>query len=129
MERSRAGAEIIEAVQRGLARDPKTLPKIGRERRSGNGAAATVELLKVLLRQVCEATASQPKMIATVDDLEAIAASDKADVPALTGWRRDLFGAKALELKHGRLALTVENGNVIALEWHDAPEEQAAAGA
>ncbi len=59
-------------------------------------------------------------MIATVDDLEAIAANDKADVPALSGWRRKLFGERALELKRGRLALTVENGKVVTLEWRDA---------
>ena len=59
-------------------------------------------------------------MIATVDDLEAIAGNDRAEVPALQGWRRKLFGARALELKQGRLALTVEGGKVVALEWRDA---------
>ena len=95
MERSRAGAEIVQAVARGLARDPKTLPKLDRDRRNGGGGA-TVELLKVLLRQVSESHGVAAKMIATVDDLEAIASDDHADVAALAGWRRDLFGAKAL---------------------------------
>ena len=121
MERSRSGADILAAVERGLERDPKALPRIERERRS-NGGGATVELLKVLLRQVSERHGVASKMIATVDDLEAIAADDKAKVAALTGWRRDLFGAKALELKHGRLALTVESGKVVTLEWQDAPD-------
>jgi ribonuclease D len=49
MERSRSGADILAAVERGLARDPATLPKIERERRSGGSTGATVELLKVLL--------------------------------------------------------------------------------
>jgi ribonuclease D len=80
---------------------------------------ATVELLKVLLRQVCERHAVAPKMIATVDDLEAIAQNDRAEVAALTGWRREIFGIKALELKKGRLALTVEKGKVVTLEWRD----------
>jgi ribonuclease D len=66
-------------------------------------------------------------MIATVDNLEAIAADDHAKVAVLTGWRRDLFGAKALELKHGRLALTVEQGKVVPLEWRDADGNRAAA--
>ena len=118
MERSRAGAEIVEAVKRGMARDPTTLPKLDRDRRNGGGGA-TVELLKVLLRQISESHGVAAKMIATVDDLEAIAGDDRADVPALTGWRRDLFGSKALELKHGRLALTLERGRVIALEWQE----------
>ena len=55
-------------------------------------------------------------MIATVDDLERIAAHDDADVPALSGWRRELFGEKALALKHGELALAIERGKVAAVE-------------
>jgi ribonuclease D len=98
MERSKAGADILAAIERGLARDPKTLPKIDRDRRSAGGGA-TVELLKVLLRQVSESHGVAAKMIATVEDLEAMALDDKADVGALTGWRRDLFGAKALTLE------------------------------
>ncbi len=48
------------------------------------------------------------KVIATVDDLEQIAATTTSDVGALHGWRRELFGDNALALKHGRLALAVE---------------------
>jgi ribonuclease D len=80
-----------------------------------NGAAV-VELLKVLLRMVSERHHVAAKVIATVDDLERIAADDTADVPALTGWRRELFGEKALALKHGKLALTMENGRVTVVE-------------
>ena len=85
MERSRAGEEILAAVERGLARDPKTLPKLERERRGGAGSAATVELLKVLLRQISDESGVAGKMIATVDDLEAIAGNDKADVAGSSG--------------------------------------------
>ena len=118
MERSKAGAEIVAAMERATEVDPKTLPRIERERRSGGGAA-TVELMKVLLRQVSEGHGVAARMIATSDDLEAISHSDKADVPALKGWRRQLFGRRALELKHGRLALTIEKGKIAALEWRE----------
>ena len=118
MERSKAGLDILAAVERGLARDPKSLPRIERDRRSAGGGA-TVELLKVLLRQVSESHGVAAKMIATVDDLEAIALDDRADVAALSGWRRELFGGRALELKHGRLALTLERGKVVTLEWQE----------
>ncbi len=118
MERSRAGSDILAAIERGLARDPKTLPPIERDRRNGGGGA-TVELLKVLLRQVAERHGVAAKMIATVDDLEAIAVDDRATVAALSGWRKELFGIKALELKRGRLALTVERGKVVTLEWQE----------
>ena len=56
------------------------------------------------------------KVIATVDDLDRIAADDDADVPALKGWRRELFGEKALDLKHGRLALSIERNRVVTLD-------------
>jgi ribonuclease D len=114
-ERSKWGTDIITAVQRGLARDPNTLPKLEKPRNNSNGAAI-VELLKVLLRMTSERHAVASKVIATVDDLEQIAADDHADVAALHGWRRELFGEAALSLKHGRLALAIERGRVIRVE-------------
>ena len=114
-ERSRWGEQIIEAVKRGIARDPKSLPRLDRFRPAANGAA-TVELLKVLLRMTAERHGVAAKVIATVDDLDRIAADDSADVPALKGWRRDLFGEKALALKQGRLALAVDNGKVVTVD-------------
>ena len=75
-----------------------------------------VELLKVLLRMVSERHHVAAKVIATVDDLERIAADDEADVPALSGWRRELFGEKALALKHGKLALAVEKSRVVTVD-------------
>jgi ribonuclease D len=114
-ERSKWGEAIVEAVRCGLARDPKTLPRLERPRPPINGQA-TVELLKVLLRMTAERHGVAAKVIATVDDLDRIAADDGADVPALSGWRRELFGNKALALKQGRLSLAIEKGRVVALE-------------
>jgi ribonuclease D len=114
-ERSKWGLEIPEIVKAGLARDPKTLPSLDRGRAAPNGAAI-VELLKVLLRMTAEQHAVAAKVIATVDDLEQIAADDEADVPAMKGWRRELFGEKAISLKKGRLALALEKGRVTAVE-------------
>ncbi len=111
-ERSRWGSDIVAAVERALARDPQTLPKLDKPR--GNAAgSATVELLKVLLRMTAEKNHVAAKVIATIDDLEQIAADDEADVPALHGWRRELFGESALALKHGQLALAVDKGRVV----------------
>jgi ribonuclease D len=114
-ERSKWGEGILEAVKRGLARDPKTLPQIDRPKPAQNGSAI-VELLKVLLRMTSEKHGVAAKVIATVDDLDRIAADDDAEVPALKGWRRDLFGEKALALKHGQLALVIERGRVVAVQ-------------
>jgi ribonuclease D len=113
-ERSRTGTDLIACVARGLERDPSSLPPIGRDRPAAAGAQATVALLKVLLQAISEKHQVAAKMIGTVDELEAIAADDDADVPALKGWRRKLFGDAALELKAGRMALSVVGGRVEA---------------
>jgi ribonuclease D len=84
--------------------------------RAPSKAAATLELLKVLLRMTSEQHGVAAKVIATVDELERIAADDKANVPALKGWRHELFGEKALALKHGKLALAIEKGRVVTVE-------------
>jgi ribonuclease D len=114
-ERSRWGDQIVDAVKRGLERDPKSLPRLERFKPAPNGAA-TVELLKVLLRMTSERHGVAAKIIATVEDLDRIAANDEADVPALKGWRRELFGDKALALKRGLLALAVDKGRVVTVE-------------
>lgn len=114
-ERSRWGEAILAAIARGLARDPATLPRMERSRQPSNGGAS-VELLKVLLRMISERHGVAAKVIATTNDLEQIAADDHADVAALRGWRRELFGDKALALKHGRLVLGMEKGRVVTAE-------------
>ncbi|MFN5524361.1 ribonuclease D [Bradyrhizobium sp.] len=114
-ERSKWGSDIVAAVQRGLARDLAALPKLEKPRNNANGAAI-VELLKVLLRMTSERHAVASKVIATVDDLEQIAAYYLADVAALQGWRRELFGEAALALKHGKLALAIDKGRVIRVD-------------
>jgi ribonuclease D len=114
-ERSRPGMDLIEAVKLGLARDPASLPRMAPPRVASNGASATVELLKVLLKMVAESQGVAAKVIATTDELDLIADNDEADVPALHGWRRELFGEKALALKKGKLALAIERGKVTAI--------------
>lgn len=113
-ERSRWGEDVVDAVKRGIARDPQSLPRLERHKPSVNGSA-TVELLKVLLRMTAEKNAVAAKVIATIDDLDRIAADDEADIAALKGWRRELFGEAALALKHGRMALAIDKGRVVGL--------------
>jgi ribonuclease D len=126
-ERSRTGAEILAAVERGLERDPKTVPVPERSRTRGGGSAALVELLKVLLKAVAESERVAPKIVATVDDLDGIAEEgESADVPAMHGWRRRLFGDKALALKEGRLGLSARDGRVIVQELAAEPATEQA---
>lgn len=111
-ERSRNGAEVLAAIERAAAIDPKTLPRLERERGRPT-SAAVLDLLKVLLKAVADAERVAPKIIASTDDLEAIASDDLAEVPALQGWRRSVFGEKALALKDGSLSLRIQRGRVV----------------
>ena len=115
-ERSRDGMAVVEAAVRGLELDHKTLPALDKHRPPSQSQSATVELLKVLLKMVAEKHHVAAKVVATSDDLDRIAEDDEADVGALKGWRRELFGEKALALKHGKLALAIQRGRVVAIE-------------
>jgi ribonuclease D len=105
------GRDILDAVAHGLA-DPDPPPALAAKADPPPGIGPLIELLRVLLKQRCEDFQVAQKLIASADDLEAIAASDEAGVAALHGWRREVFGADALALKHGRLALTAGKGGI-----------------
>ena len=113
------------AVRRAVALPKDQLPKVPKARPNGESSAATVDLLKVLLKMVSEAHGVASKLIATVSDLEAIAADDNADVPALAGWRRKLFGDAALQLKHGEMALRIEGRRVALVHLPETSAEAA----
>lgn len=106
--KSRHAATLLEAVQKGLSKPDEDLPKIKKEEPVPPGLGPIIEMLKVLLRRESEIHDVAHRLIANVSDLERIAADDNADVAALRGWRREIFGAAALDLKHGRLALSIE---------------------
>ncbi len=105
--KSKYAKGMLEAVMRGLDMPEKDCPRVARSPDKPAGLGSVVDLLKVLLKARCETHEVALKLVATVDDLEKIAMDDHADVPALTGWRRELFGADALKLKHGHLALAL----------------------
>ena len=78
-------------------------------------AVAVADLFRVLLKAVAARHDVAAKLIATTDDLDKIALDDEAEVAALHGWRRELFGEDALAIKAGRLAIAVENGKIVTL--------------
>jgi ribonuclease D len=112
-ERSKAGAEILDAVARGKARDPATIPVVEAERSGGNGAL--VQLLKVLLQSVCERNQVAAKLVASSDDIDRLATRPEVDMPVLQGWRGEIFGQVALQLIRGEVMLGLDKGRVVAV--------------
>ncbi len=97
---------VLTAVAKGRAVPETECPRLDCDDSWDNPAPrALTELLKLLLKARCETHDVAQKLLASSDDVEAIALSDDADVPALHGWRRELFGEDALRLKHGKLAI------------------------
>jgi ribonuclease D len=124
--RSARAKEIIEAVKRGLARDPKTVPPLRAGVPLPAEKLALLDLLRVLLKTCAARHKVAPRLIADGDDLERIAVEDAPDVPAMKGWRYDLFGVYARELKQGKLALRVDCGEVVLLNLSPADAALAA---
>jgi ribonuclease D len=114
--RSDKGQQVLDAIARGKARPLDLVPHIERGAALGPEALAVADLLRVLLKAVSAEHRVAPKVLATTEDLESIAVNDSADVPALKGWRRAMFGEKALALKHGKLALGIQRGEVRGIE-------------
>jgi ribonuclease D len=116
-ERSSSGAAIVEAVNAALALPKADMPHPPKHAHVPEGTAAAVELLKVLLKLISDKQGVAAKVIANTDDLEKIAAEgENADVAALSGWRRELFGDTALKLIEGGVALRFVNKKVEAVE-------------
>ena len=101
---------LTNAIQAAMALPKADLPLLPEPVQPVRGLGAIIDLLRVLLKARCEEHEVAPRLVATTADLEAIAGDDHPDVPALHGWRHDVFGRDALALKAGRLGLTVEKG-------------------
>ena len=123
---SRFGPDLLTAIRDAL-KDPEAYaPQVeSRGPPPPQAAGAVVELLKVLLKARAEDAGVASKLIATVSDLEKIAADDNADVGALHGWRLAAFGTDALKLKRGELALVLDGARVRVVEVRRAPRAAA----
>jgi len=107
---------ILGAVARGLATPEQDAPEPLAEAFDEGRVGPSVELLKVLLKIRCDQHGVASKLVASAADVEAIARDDQADVPALHGWRREVFGEDALKLKHGRIALGADGPSLKVVE-------------
>jgi ribonuclease D len=108
-----AGQTLLAAVQAGMAVPEDECPKPRIKQDLPRGIGPVVELLKVLLKLKCEETDVAQKLIASSNDLDAIAAfGEEADVRALSGWRRKVFGEDALRLRAGEIGLAVQGRKI-----------------
>ena len=123
--RSSAAAEIMALLAVVEAVPKSELPAMPERYRGPSPKGAVGDLVRVLLKAVAEQNGVAARIIATSDEVDALVLDDDADVPALRGWRRKLFGDKALAIKHGRIGLAATRKGIV--EFDIKPEEAAAA--
>ncbi len=111
------GKALLNAVKAGLNVPSENLPEVKRDAPLPKGIGPITDLLKVLLKLKCEKHDVAQKLIATVNDMEQIAAfGQNANVPALQGWRQEIFGIDALRLRSGQLAMVIKDHNLELVE-------------
>jgi ribonuclease D len=113
--KGKSGASLLVALAEARALPDSELPEVPRDRAGPAASPALVALLKVLLAAQSEAHHVAPRLLASTEDLERLAAGDD-EVAALHGWRREVFGEQALALKEGRVALSVDGRRVRLIE-------------
>lgn len=119
-ERSATATALLGIVNAALDLPKEELPKLPKFVQQPEGTGAAAELLKVLLKLVAEQQGVAPKVLASSDDIEKIAAAgEEADVPAMQGWRREVFGERALSLVRGEIALKFHKRKIAVFETPD----------
>ena len=108
----RSGTGLLAAIAAAAALPEEALPEAPRGREGPRPSPALVSLLKVLLAAKCEQHDVAPKLVASSEDVDRLAVEEEPDVPALSGWRRGVFGEDALALKRGEVALGVAGNRV-----------------
>jgi ribonuclease D len=113
----RYGKELIEAVVRGQAVSSDRCPELHNKPEMPRGIGPVTDMLKVLLKLKCENHNVAPKLVTSSADVELLAAfGEEADIPSLTGWRRELFGEDALKIRTGEYGLAVHGKQLVLAE-------------
>lgn len=115
--RSKYAHGLVEAVQRAVEEPDAYAPELPKRKHNAETPAGAPEMLKVLLKAVSDDANVVPRLIANAADIERIARGETGqDIPAMSGWRFELFGKKAKALLSGNLALSFENSQVRLFE-------------
>ena len=118
--RSRNADGLMETVEKAINDPDAYAPKLPKRQHNPQTPAGAPEMLKVLLKAVSDDVNVVPRLIANAADIERLARGETStDIPAMTGWRFDVFGKKARDLLTGNLALSFQDGQVRLFEHGD----------
>ena len=104
--------QLVALIKQADATPKEQWPKLPEKKSQERAPAAVLEMLRVLLKHVCDDAKIAPRLIASANDLEQLALSDDSSQPALQGWRYEVFGKQALAMKQGKIAMALEKGAI-----------------
>ncbi|MFZ5780963.1 MAG: ribonuclease D [Pseudomonadota bacterium] len=114
------GRELLEAIEKGRKLPDSELPARDRAPDQLRAPGAVVDLLRTLLRVKAEQAGVAARLVASSEEIDRLAAG-KRDVHVLDGWRREIFGADAVDLIEGRLALSLDGDQAKLIPVPDGP--------
>jgi ribonuclease D len=122
LSKNHIGQTLIDIITAASQSDPQTWPALEKRKPLPPSVAATVDILRMLMKIQCTEQGVATKLLASTEDLEALAAEDAADVPAMKGWRFEMFGREVQDLKQGRLAIGLKAGKIVKFRVSDDTE-------
>ncbi len=109
---NKSGASLLATIAAAKTMPEDTLPRTDRPREAARASPALVALLKVLLAARAEQNNVAPRLIASADDIEALALDNSPNLPTLQGWRAEMFGNDARRLINGEIALSTQGKRI-----------------
>ncbi len=113
MAGGRFGKSLLDAVKKGLEMPAAQCPAVEDKRRFPQNLVPVLEMLKMLLRIQCSEHGVAAKIVASSEDLEALALEDEPDIPAMKGWRYEVFGREAQAMKRGEITLGLHKRRIV----------------
>jgi ribonuclease D len=113
--------EILEVLEKARKTPPSRYVKPEAEKKYSQGSNSLLELLKLLLKIRSQEQGVVARLIADDDELREFSAFKDKNNPLLKGWRLDIFGRDALELRDGHLSISFnKDKNCIDIKKHSA---------
>ena len=101
----RMGRDILKIIAEVKSRDPSTYPVLPKPYELPKSARSVSKMLRLLLMIKAAESDVAERLIASPDELDVLAGEKNPDLPVLKGWRFEVFGRDALELKAGKIAM------------------------
>lgn len=113
--KSHKAENIIKLIEKGLKTPAKDCPDVVKKKPLPAHVSVKVDILKMLLKIKSAEYGVAAKLIASSDDLEQIAFGNNDSIPALKGWRYEVFGEDAIAMKDGKLAIGLKESQIVKI--------------